>query len=84
MLAEAPDATAVFNEIASRLHPTSWSGSLATKLESRLALLNQIDPGQNAKLAGSIAKARQFLEKRIVDERKRETDEDRSHGGRFE
>jgi hypothetical protein len=84
MLAEAPDAAALFKEMVSRLHPTSWSGSLATKLESRLALLNQIDAGQNASLADAIAEARQFFEKRIVDERKRETAEDRAQGGRFE
>jgi hypothetical protein len=84
MLAEAPDAAAVFKEMASRFHPTSWSGSLATKLESRLALLDQIDAGENATLVRSVAEARQFLEKRIIDERKRETDEDRWQSGRFE
>jgi hypothetical protein len=84
MLAEAPDAAAVFKEMVSRFHPTSWSGSLATKLESRLTLLDQIDARQNAKLAQSIAEARQLLKKRITDERKRETDEDRWQSGRFE
>lgn len=84
MLAEAPDAPAVFKEMAARLHPTSWSGSLATKLESRLALLDQIDAGQNATLAASLAEARLFLENRISSERKRETDEDRSQSRRFE
>jgi hypothetical protein len=84
LLAEGPDAATVFNEMAPRLHPTSWSGSLATKLESRLALLNQIDAKQNAALAESIAKAQQYFEKWIVDERKRETAEDRSQNARFE
>ncbi|XIA64483.1 hypothetical protein ACFIOY_37505 [Bradyrhizobium sp. TZ2] len=84
LLSEAPDAAAVFNEMVPRLHPTSWSGSLATKLESRLALLIQIDADQNAALAESVGKARQYLEKWIVEERKRETAEDRSQNARFE
>jgi hypothetical protein len=84
LLAEAPNAAAVFEQVVSRLYPTSWSGSLATKLESRLALLNQIDVGQNATLAEAITKAKRLFEKRVVDERKHETDEDRSQSGRFE
>jgi hypothetical protein len=84
LLAEAPNAAAVFEVMASRLYPTSWSGSLATKLESRLALLKQIDVSQNPKIAKPIDKAKQAFEKRIVEERKRETDEDGQRSGRFE
>jgi hypothetical protein len=43
LLLKAPDPEAVFKEIVARLHPTSWSGSLATELEGRLTLLDQLD-----------------------------------------
>jgi len=43
LLAKAPDPVAVFNEIAARLYPTGWNGSLAAKLEMRLQLLEQLD-----------------------------------------
>src|SRR4030095_16049266 len=39
LLLRAPDPEAVFREIVTRLRPTSWSGSRATKLETRLQLL---------------------------------------------
>ena len=49
--------------------------AVAADVERR-ALLDQIDAGQNAALVRSVAEARQILDKRIIDERKRETDED--------
>jgi hypothetical protein len=84
LLAKAPDARAVFEEIVRRLHPTGWSGSLATKLESRLKLLEQLALGDTPGLAEAFNEAKALLQHRITAERKREADEDRNRSGRFE
>ena len=84
LLLKAPDPEAVFKEIVSRLQPTSWSGSLATKLESRLKLLDQLDDGAIPALAAPLDAAKGTLKRRIEVERRRETEEDRTRSGRFE
>lgn len=84
LLAKAPDARAVFKVIVQRLHPRSWSGSLATKLESRLKLLEQLPLGDTPRLVEAFNEAKALLQQRITAARKREADEDRSHSARFE
>lgn len=84
LLTKAPDAQAVLKEIVQRLYPTGWSGSLATKLESRLKLLEQLPLGDAPGLAEAFNEARALLQERITAERKREADESRGRGGRFE
>jgi hypothetical protein len=84
LLAKAPDPPTVFEAIAQRLHPTSWSGSLATKLESRLKLLEKLQPGGAPRLVELFNQARAALNSQIVSERKRELEEDRSRSARFE
>ncbi|CAG9220315.1 MULTISPECIES: hypothetical protein [Burkholderia cepacia complex] len=84
LLLRAPDPEAVLNEIVSRLHSSSYSGSLATKLESRLTLLNRLDSSAVPALAAPLSKAKGELEKRIQMERQRETEEGRALSGRFE
>ena len=84
LLLRAPDKEAIFKEIVNRLHPTSWSGSLATKLESRLKLLDQLDLSEMPALAGPLNKAKAVLKSRVEAERRRETEEDRARSGRFE
>jgi hypothetical protein len=70
--------------MAQRLHPSNWSGSLATKLESRLRLLEQLPLVDTPGLANAFNEAKTFLQKRIVAERKREADDYRNRGRRFE
>ena len=84
LLLKSPDPEAVLKEIASRLHPTSWSGSLATKLESRLKLLDQLDIDAVQPLMAALDAAKATLKRRIEAERRRETEEDRARSGRFE
>lgn len=84
LLAKAPDPLAVLKEILDRLEPSGWSGSLATKLEGRLKLLNTL-PGSDAPaLAGEMAQARSSLEARIKAVRKSEQEDARATGGTFE
>jgi hypothetical protein len=54
LLLKAPDQEAVFKEIVGRLHATSWSGSLATALEARLTLLDQLDINAVPALAAAL------------------------------
>ena len=84
LLQRAPDPRLVLNEIVQRLHPMSWSGSLATKLEGRLRLLNKL-PGSDAPhLAATMTQARVKLQKHIDAELRREQEEDRAQNNRFE
>jgi hypothetical protein len=84
LLEKAPDPRRVFREIVQRLYPMSWSGSLATKLELRLKLLEQLPLGDAPGLADAFSEAKAVWRERIDAERKREADEDRSSSGRFE
>ena len=84
LLTNSPDAPAVFKEIVQRLRPMSWSGSLATKLESRLKLLEQLPLGDVPGLAEAFNEAKALLQERVAAERKREADDDRGRSGRFE
>jgi hypothetical protein len=84
LLRKAPDPTRVLNEIIYRLHPSSWSGSLANKLERRLELLSKLPDADGPSLAGPIADAKVKLQAYIDAERRREQEEDRLHNNRFE
>ncbi|MCP3390929.1 hypothetical protein NLM27_19290 [Bradyrhizobium sp. CCGB12] len=84
LLAKAPSPQAVLKEIVRRLHPTSWSGSLATKLEGRLRLLERIPIDQTPALNDALNAAKAVLQERIVTERKHEAADSRSRSRRFE
>jgi hypothetical protein len=84
LLAKAPDAQVVLEKIVERLNPRGWSGSLATKFESRLKLLEQLLPSDTPGLAEAFNKAKIHLQDRIVAERKREARRGGSEGGQFE
>ena len=84
LLLKAPDPEAVLKEIVSRLRPRGWSGSLATKLESRLNLLEQLDVGTVPALSSALDAAKTTLPRWIEVERRREMDEDSARSGRFE
>jgi len=84
LLAKAPDPEAVFEELICRLHPRGWSGSLASKLETRLHLLEQLDIAAIPRLQARFAAAKTTLKTEIEKERQREIEEDRARKGRFE
>jgi hypothetical protein len=84
LLAKAPDPRAVLKEIVRRLHPTSWSGSLATKLEGRLRLLERLPIDQTPALSDARNAAMAVFQERIVTERKHEATASRSRNRRFE
>lgn len=84
LLEKAPDPLLVLNEIVNRLHPTSWSGSLATKLEGRLKLLEKLPVGDTPALAGAMAEAKKRLQAQIDAQRRSEQEEDRAERNKFE
>ena len=84
LLAKAPDTRAVFRAIVRRLDPSSWSGSRATELESRLKVLERLPLGDTPGFTEAFQEARVLLQERIADERKREAEESRSRNERFE
>lgn len=84
LLNKAPDPHAVLKEIVRQLRPTSWSGSLATKLEGRLKLLECLPIDQTQGLVDALGKAKADLQEWIARERKSEAAESRARSGRFE
>jgi hypothetical protein len=82
LLAKAPEPLKVFKNIVDRLYPTSWSGSLASKLESRLKLLEQLAMPDAPGMLDAFNRAKVGFEERIRKEREREAEEGRS--ARFE
>jgi hypothetical protein len=84
LLENAPEPRAILKEIVYRLRPTSWSGSLASKLESRLKLLGDLPVGDGPDLKAALEDAKDVLRKQIDRERRSETEEDKARSGRFE
>jgi hypothetical protein len=84
LLGRAPDPVAVFNAIHPRLWPTSFNGSVASKYESRLQLLDRLEIGAVPALDAAFNESRGELVARVEVERRRELEEDRTQSGRFE
>lgn len=84
LLVKAPEPLAVFKEIVRRVRPWSWSGSLATKLEERLKLLEQLPTDHASGLANALHETKVYFQKWIERERKSEAAESRARDGRFE
>jgi hypothetical protein len=78
------DPVAVFKEMAVRLRPSSFSGSVATKFESRLNLLDRLKIGNAPAINSAFNEARAELAARVAAARRSETDESKAESGRFE
>lgn len=84
LLNRAPDPVPVFKEISSRLRPRSWSGSLASKYDSRLQLLDKLAIGTQAAVVAAFNEYRAELVRTIAKQRQSELNEDRARSERFE
>ncbi|RWI29567.1 hypothetical protein [Mesorhizobium sp.] len=84
LLGKAPEPLLVLNEIVHRLYPLRWSGSLASKLEGRLKLLNSLAEADAPALAEPLAEARKRFQAKIDAERRSEQEADRARNNRFE
>jgi hypothetical protein len=84
LLERAPDPVAVFKAISPRLWPMSFNGSVASKFESRLQLLDKLEIGSDPALVGAVNEARAELAAEVEESRRSELEEDRAQSGRFE
>lgn len=84
LLRHAPEPVLVLNEIVVRLRPTSFSGSYATKLESRLTLLEQLDVSPDTSVVAAFDSARAILRTKVDEERRSEAAQSQARSGRFE
>ncbi len=84
LLEKAPEPRLVLNEIIYRLHPSSWSGSLATALEQRQRLLKALPGIEAPGLAATVSEANARLQATIDAERRSEKEEARARNNRFE
>lgn len=84
LLKQAPDRLAVFKELTGHFQPNSWSGSLATLMESRLPLLDDPEIRDDPALADFIKQRRQDLKRAIESQRQFETEQDRRQDEKFE
>lgn len=80
----APDPVAVARIFAGRFHPSGWSGSLASILEGRKALLEELTTHANEDLATFAAHEMKRLEAEIDAERRWESQRYRARDERFE
>jgi len=81
---KAPDPSLLLNEVAQRLYPSTYGGSLATELEGRLKLLSSLPGGDAPALAAAMSAAKADLEATIDAERRREKEDHRARSNRFE
>jgi hypothetical protein len=83
-LRRAPDPLAVLKYFVGRFSPTSWMGSRAAIVESRLPLLDQLGELRDASTIEFIRQARAELVQDITRSRKWETERDSDRDERFE
>ncbi|OPH81828.1 hypothetical protein [Nitrobacter vulgaris] len=84
LLEKAPSPDTVLNAILARMQPMSWSGSLASEMETRLRFIEELALPDRPGLAEVRIKAVAAFKRRIEVERKSETEEERQRSGNFE
>jgi hypothetical protein len=84
LLEKAPNPETVLNAMFARMRPMSWSGSRASKMETRLRFLEKLALPNRPGLAETWAKAVAAFKAEIEAERKHETEEERQRSGKFE
>jgi hypothetical protein len=80
----ADDKKEVLNVFLNRFWPSSWSGSLAEILRSRLPLLDSLNVNGDELLIQEISHAKDLYVKQIARETEREATDDRFRALRFE
>ena len=84
MLRRAPDRLAVLRRFVGRFSPTSWMGSRAAIVESRLPLLDQLGELEDASMSEFVRQARAELVEGVARSRRWETERDSDRDERFE
>jgi len=81
LLQRAPEPACVLQEIANRIWPTSFAGSVAGKYRARLNLFDHLEIGDNPVVRATFDEARAKLVARINKEERTESEESRSQSG---
>ena len=84
LVAHAPDPAVVINELVDRLPPTSWSGSRATMIETRIGWLDDLNPDQRPDIEEALEAGRIQLRRMATAERVQEDDRQRGRDEAFE
>jgi hypothetical protein len=84
ILERAPNAKLVLEIFLDRFQPRSWSGRLADILQSRLPLLQKLNPKNDQNLQVEINIGYAEMEKKIAAWKKSDEDSERSRTGSFE
>ena len=84
LLDRAPDKLDVLKKFVRHLRPMTWSGSRAAIMETRLPLLKKLEQHSDAALAGFAKADGERLKKEIEQEKRYETEQDRSVDETFE
>lgn len=84
LLRYAPNRLAVFKQLAKHFQPNTWTGSLATLMETRLPLLDDSEIKDDPVLAAFVEEARTELKRAIEAQRRFETERDRRRDESFE
>lgn len=84
LLEASPNPEAVLDAFADRVSPSSWSGSLATAMQSRATAFGMLVEHKNVKIAAAAKTMSEKLANRIKREKEREQREDEAREQRFE
>jgi len=84
LIERAPDAVSVLKELVQGLRPSSWTGSRASSLATRLPLLEGLKRHPNASVAEFARQEIRKLKQEIEEERRRELKRGRDLDERFE
>lgn len=84
IMREAPDPIPVLEALRARLHPSSWSGSLADKLSARLPMLEALTQEMDQRISAWAAAELPKLVEEIENARGWEAQMDRDRDEKFE
>ncbi len=84
LIKNAPNPVKVVDVLVDRIAPSSWSGSRAEIMTSRLPLFDQLASLLSGEGLEKLAECKEIFQRMIARERKRESEDDRSRNERFE
>lgn len=84
LIKEAPEPTVVLSAFFDRFHPNGWSGSLAAILESRMALLDQLEGNADPRVVEWAKKVRPIHAENLRRTQEGEVRESRARDEKFD
>jgi hypothetical protein len=84
LLDHAADPVPVLKELVASLRPSSWQGSRASAMASRLPMIEELQRHPNPAVAEFARQDSARLREEIEEERRHETERDKASDERFE